>query len=238
MEGITKKTKDVLDKISSFESIKDYVMIGGTALSLQLKHRLSEDIDFCQWKKFKDQKLSVDCTIIEKELATIGEFKKFFIGNGQVDYIINEVKITFLCDSRLKQPENLKLLDYKNNVKLADIHSIGAMKLEVLLRRSTFRDYYDIFSIIKAGKDFNAIVDDALKYSKHVLRSRDVISMLSNGSQFDGQDIKHLCPQYNVTPKDIENFLTPHIKKYAESKGKVFPNKILMPSCEEDNGGF
>ena len=221
MEGILQKTKDILDKISSFESIKPYIMIGGTALSLQIKNRLSEDIDFCQWKTFKNKKISVNCAEIEKELSTIGKFEKNILEPHQVDYKVGGVKITFFCNNKLKQPENFKTIDYKNNIKLLDVVSIGIMKLEVMLRRSVFRDYYDIFSIVKSGEDFSAIVDGALKYSEHKLRTRDILSMLSNGSRFfDEQNIEHLSPQYNVTAKEIEDFLTLYIKQYVESKGK------------------
>jgi len=189
--------------------------MGGTALSLQIKHRLSEDIDFCQWKKFKNQKLGINYVGIEKELATIGQFQKILISANQVDYIVDGVKITFYCDNRLKQPEGLRTIDYKNNVKLADINSIGIMKLEVSLRRAVFRDYYDIFSILKAGGDFNKIVDGTLKYSQHNLRSRDVISILSNGSAFySNEDIAYLSPVYDVTTKEIEDFLIPYVKQY------------------------
>jgi len=220
------KTKEVLDKISLFESIKPYIMMGGTALSLQIKHRLSEDIDFCQWKNFKNQKLNVNYAGIEEELAAIGQFQKILISANQVDYIVNGVKITFYCDNRLKQPEGLKAIDYKNNIKLADINSIGIMKLEVSLRRAVFRDYYDIFSIIKAGGDFNTIVDGTLKYSQHNLRSRDVISILGNGSTFyNYENIEYLCPQYDVTTKEIEEFLIPYIKQYMKSKEKAILQK-------------
>lgn len=41
-------------------------------------------------------------------------------------------------------------LEFLNNLKIADIKSIGAMKMEVMLRRSNFRDYYDIYSILKS----------------------------------------------------------------------------------------
>ena len=221
MDGILQKTKEVLDKISTFESIKDYVMVGGTALSLQIKHRLSEDIDFFQWKKSKNQRLSVNCSHIEKELATIGEFEKIIIEFNQVDYTVDGIKITFFCDNQLKQPEDLKTIIYKNNVRLADINSIGAMKLEVALHRSLFRDYYDFFSIIKAGGDFNTIVDCALKYSKYRLRTREIVSMLSNSSRFyNDVNIEHLYPQYKIKAQEIEDFLIPYIKRYTELKGK------------------
>lgn len=40
-------------------------------------------------------------------------------------------------------------LVYLGNIKLASIEAILAMKLEVMLRRMKFRDYYDVYSIIK-----------------------------------------------------------------------------------------
>lgn len=219
MEGILTKTKDVLDKISSFECIKDYVMIGGTALSLQIKNRLSEDIDFCQWKAYKNQKITPNHKLIEKELATIGKFERTLVDDNQVDYVLNGVKITFLCDNRLKRPENLKTVEYKNNVRLADVNSIGVMKLEVMLRRSKFRDYYDVYSIIKAGGDFNTIIDGTLKYSDHKLRTRDIMSLLGNGKNFTSdQNIEYLSPKYKITADNIEKYLKPYIKQYVASK--------------------
>ena len=54
----------------------------------------------------------------------------------------------------------IKSIDYRDNLKLADIPAIGAMKMEVMLRRSNFRDYYDIYSIVKSGIDIRELVSD------------------------------------------------------------------------------
>jgi hypothetical protein len=35
----------------------DDMLMGGTALALQLKHRQSEDLDFCRWHKIKNERL-------------------------------------------------------------------------------------------------------------------------------------------------------------------------------------
>ena len=43
---IPEKTKIIFNKLSNSEFIKKYTLEGGTALSLQLEHRLSEDLDF------------------------------------------------------------------------------------------------------------------------------------------------------------------------------------------------
>ncbi|MDR3266335.1 MAG: nucleotidyl transferase AbiEii/AbiGii toxin family protein, partial [Tannerella sp.] len=52
-KALVQKTRNVIEAISRMESIKPYILVGGTALSLQLKHRLSEDLDFMKWQETK-----------------------------------------------------------------------------------------------------------------------------------------------------------------------------------------
>jgi len=219
MKGVLPETADILQKISSFDCIKDYVIMGGTALSLQIDNRASEDIDFCKWKSKKNEKIRIDFHLIENELSTIGIFKREILADNEVNYLLNGVKITFFCDNYYKQPETLKKIKFLNNIMLTDIKTIGIMKLDVMLRRSKFRDYYDIYSLLKAGVDFNNIVNGVLKYTNHKVRSRDVLSMLSDGNRFSSEEnIKHLSPRYDVSSTDIENYLRPYIKNYNQNK--------------------
>ena len=50
MKGLSKHTIPVFDFIKDLDILEDYLLIGGTALSLQINHRLSEDLDFCKWQ--------------------------------------------------------------------------------------------------------------------------------------------------------------------------------------------
>lgn len=221
MQGVIPETAIILEKLSCFNCIKEYIMIGGTALSLQIHHRLSEDIDFCRWRTRKNEKLSVHCAVIEEELSQIGAFKKDMLADYQVDYFVNGVKITFFCDNKYKQPKDLHPLHFYNNIRLADINSIGIMKLDVMLRRSKFRDYYDVYSIIKAGGNFNTIVNGVLQYNNHQVRSRDILSMLADGTRFSTEmNLTYLSPQYSITPRDVENFIMPYIKNYNTLKAE------------------
>lgn len=82
------------------------------------------------------------------------------------------------------------------------------MKMEVMLRRSTFRDYYDIYSILKSGIPIQDMVSLALTYSGHRLKSKNLLAMLTNGKRFtkDSQ-FEQLYPIYSVTAQEIEEFL-------------------------------
>ena len=69
-----------------------------------------------------------------------------------------------------KAVPSMKRIPYLNNLYLADIESIGAMKMEAMLRRAKFRDYYDIYSILKEGGDINKISPiDIQEYIKEKL---------------------------------------------------------------------
>ncbi len=72
-----------------------------------------------------------------------------------------------------------KPIIFLNNIRIPDIETIGIMKLEVMLRRSSFRDYYDVYSILKQGASLRAIVAGAIRYSNHTLKTRDILNFIS-----------------------------------------------------------
>ena len=60
MKGLAPRTSAIIESVSRLDCIKPYVLVGGTALSLQLGTRLSEDLDFMSWRKGKNDKREVD----------------------------------------------------------------------------------------------------------------------------------------------------------------------------------
>ena len=49
IRGLSQNASLIIESFSTINALKDYYLIGGTALSLQIDHRLSEDLDFCKW---------------------------------------------------------------------------------------------------------------------------------------------------------------------------------------------
>jgi len=204
MKGLASHTASIIDALSRLECIKPYVLVGGTALSLQLGTRESEDLDFMSWRKNRNDMREVDWPRIKKELATIGVVEKCDILDiDHVEYVVNGVKISFYANPN--QSPVKKTIPYLNNIVLADKISIGAMKMEVLLRRSKFRDYYDIYSLLEDGADLNEMISLALKYSGHRLKSKNLIAMLTRSDRFaPDANFKSLNPIYEISPYDIE----------------------------------
>ena len=52
MKGLAPRTGEIFESVSRLECIKPYILVGGTALSLQIRTRQSEDLDFMRWRTF------------------------------------------------------------------------------------------------------------------------------------------------------------------------------------------
>lgn len=208
MKGLAPQTSEIFEKISRLECIKPFVLVGGTALSLQLNLRQSEDMDFMRWKQSPKDKLEVGISGIKRELESIGRIESMEIGDFNfVEFVVEGVKLSFYAAPR-KAISSMQVIPFKNNLQLADIKSIGAMKMEAMLRRSKFRDYYDIYSILKQGVDFEEMIEMALEHSGHLLKRKNLLAILTNGERFKkDKSFLALNPVYDISPKDIQEYI-------------------------------
>ena len=102
----------------------------------------------------------------------------------------------------------MKTIPYKNNLMLGDVKSIGAMKMETMLRRAKFRDYYDLYSILQSGVDIHEMIPIALEHSGHRLKMKNLLAMITNGEFFQkDQSFQQLNPIYDVTALDIQEYI-------------------------------
>lgn len=207
-QSLAPHTGRIIEAVSRLECIKPFVLVGGTALSIQLKTRQSEDLDFMRWKQGKSDTLDIGWPVIQRELETVGRINDIQVsGFDQVLFVVEGVKISFYAAPRKRIP-TMKEIPYLNNIRLADIESIGVMKMEAMMRRSKFRDYYDIYSILKSGVDIHKLIPMALEHSGHRLKTKGLMAMLTNGDLFrKDEQFVQLQPVYDVSAREIEEYL-------------------------------
>lgn len=211
-QGLTANIDAIIEQVSQMECIKPYILCGGTALAMQIGHRKSEDLDFMMWRISKTEKPEVNWNLIEKELTDkIGPIESFnMLGFDQVEFRVKGVKFSFFVSenhSPVSTPVN-----YMGNIRLADIESIMAMKMEVMLRRMKFRDYYDIYSIIKEGHSINDGIEKARKYSRFRLSTKNLVAMLLAGQFVPDDNFSTLEPKYDVGKEEIRNYILQKLK--------------------------
>lgn len=208
MNGLAPQTSEVFERITRLNCIRPFVLVGGTALSLQINKRQSEDLDFMCWKKSAKDKSEVPISAINRELEAIGRVDSMEIGSFDfVEFVVEGVKLSFYAAPR-KQIPSMQVIPFMNNLQLADIKSIGAMKMEAMLRRSKFRDYYDIYSILNEGADIQEMINMALEHSGHLLKRKNLLAILTDGERFrKDKAFMQLNPVYDVTPYDIQEYI-------------------------------
>lgn len=96
MNGLAPQTSEFFERITRLECIKPFVLVGGTALSLQLNKRQSEDLDFMCWKKSANDKQEIPISAIKRELESIGHLDSMDIGSFSfVEFVVEGVKLSF-----------------------------------------------------------------------------------------------------------------------------------------------
>lgn len=140
LDILDKKRQELLFNLLPFT--KDYVLGGGTALALQLNHRKSFDFDFFSSSPLPKNLLEKLCP-------------KIPIGNIAVDspdeltvFTKNEIKITFL---HYPFPYTFPLEKLDDKLLLFSIKDIAIKKAYAIGRRGEYRDYYDLYVILKDG---------------------------------------------------------------------------------------
>lgn len=110
------KTRGLFLKLSDMKYIKKYILVGCTALSLQLGHRFSEDLDFI----FDGDSLPLS-SIKSNIGKRFSQSKIIRQDDGhQIDFVIDGVKLAFFTTASVMVYFNLKenVIPY-NNMQIA-----------------------------------------------------------------------------------------------------------------------
>lgn len=144
---VTELLRSTLLKLMAAKEFKDFRLVGGTALSLQLGHRVSVDIDL-----FSDCDYgSIDFEAIESYLIMnfpyIDYFSDIPTGMGK-SYLIgvnkdNAVKLDVFYSDKFIQP----IYEFEG-IRMATIPEILAMKLDVIQRIGRKKDYWDLHELL------------------------------------------------------------------------------------------
>lgn len=118
--------------------LKEFNLAGGTALALQIGHRISVDLDFFGDAAFD----SIEVMGAIKEFAEIS-----ILSQSRAILILNTngVKTDFV---RYQYPLLNPVLEIEG-VRLLSTLDIGAMKLAAITNRGRQRDFFDLFFLLR-----------------------------------------------------------------------------------------
>ena len=137
-----------LNILMQLDVLKNFRLVGGTSLSLQIGHRMSVDIDLLTDLAYD----SLDFKLIDEKIIEIFPVVQMgFVGNnsmGKSYYVgVTEddlVKLDLFYTDRFVFPE-LKI----NTIRLASKEEIVAMKLEVIGYGGRKKDFWDLHELLE-----------------------------------------------------------------------------------------
>ncbi len=186
---------DLLPLIQEFGV--DFGLVGGTAISLQIGHRQSIDFDL-----FTNKKLN-NSAIRQKVIRKYSINQVFQDDQEEFTLVINGVKLTFLYyPFAINFTENLDDI-----IKTPDLKTLAAMKAYALGRRAKWKDYVDLYFILKDYFSLEEITKRAQSIFKNEFNEKNFRTQLAYFKDIDYSEKVIFCPGFEVSEEEIKSKL-------------------------------
>lgn len=198
LEILDNTRQELLQKV--IPATKGFVMGGGTALSLQIAHRKSYDFDF-----FSEKEIS--STLLEKLSAHIQiKTVTYNTGDELTFFDSNDVKFTFLY---YYFKPHFEIIEVSSGLNLFSINEIAVKKAYTLGRRGAYRDYFDLYTILK---------NNYISFDELIKATEETYAELFNAKLFLGQLVYFKdITNFDIIPVKDEQIPPPEmIKNYFE----------------------
>lgn len=150
-EILTKEQIKLLPLVKQFS--KDFFLVGGTAIAFHIGHRRSVDFDLFTGKEFDNAK-------IREKIVKEHKIERMFRDEiGQYSVSVSGVRFAFLhYPFRIRASTN-----FGGVISLPDLLTLAAMKAYALGRRAKWKDYVDMYFIMRDYHTIQEITERAKK---------------------------------------------------------------------------
>lgn len=194
--------------VAQIEELKNAYLAGGTALALQIGHRISVDLDFFTQEKFNEDTLS-------SKLIASTKFVQEGATEGTVWGRIGETRFSmFHYQYPLLEPTA-----FFENIQIASPTDIAAMKIHAIEGRGIKRDFIDIYFLAKMYT-----LEDMLGFyqKKYSVEKNHLYAVLRSLDYFEDAE------QESEMPKMLIEVDWERVKEYFRNGTRVLVEKNLQ----------
>jgi predicted nucleotidyltransferase component of viral defense system len=237
---IPDKTRKVFDLFSSEKSLRDFVLIEGTALSIQLHHRLSEDLDFCFFsEKLNSRELD---SLIQKissshqvhlltpaSKITQARINGYKLLDYSRDYLIDGTKVTFFArnDPAYEFFKTLSRTKTDTSFGIMDEDAIFSMKSWLLQHRVRSRDLFDLMQLIRHDKrPIESVFAQAERADPGNFSEEVIKQVLVGITPLDRDDEGFNSINVDVKMMDIYHFFSTMINDYEMREAEKIKSSL------------
>ena len=182
--------------MSSFR--REYYLVGGTAIALFLGHRRSIDFDL-----FKSSLINHKRNI-DKISSSSFPFLITRRVEEQMNLIVNDVKVTFFQYPFPIEPST----KFHGVFRLPSLLQLTAMKAYALGRRSKWKDYVDLFFLLRDHFSITEITTTATAIYGDLFSEKLFRSQLCYFDDVDYTEVVEYLVDNPPTDEEIKAFLT------------------------------
>ncbi|WP_194766765.1 nucleotidyl transferase AbiEii/AbiGii toxin family protein [Tamlana sp. I1] len=204
--------KKVLTLLMSAKEFESFRLVGGTALSLQIGHRESIDIDLFSDLPYGTIDFDVIQSFLEYNFAYVDHLKVVPVALGKSYFIGTDSENTIKLDVFYTDPF-IQLPLIEDGVRMATLEEISAMKLDVIQRGGRKKDFWDLHELFNFYS-LNIMLDlHKQRYPhthEHKLILKNLIEFENADDDFD--PICFLGKHWEFIKEDITDILNIYIK--------------------------
>lgn len=195
LEVLNNDQKALLPILAKFK--KEYYMVGGTAIALYLGHRYSIDFDLFKNGDIRTKTIFPKFEILKEKYAiTLNR-------SGQLNLLCRNVKFTFF-DFEFDVPHDIPILNFINIPTLLDL---AAMKAYALGRRSKWKDYLDLYFILKSDFSLKEICHRASEIFGDMFSAKLFVGQLSYFDGINYSEEVEFITGFEVSDEEIKAYL-------------------------------
>lgn len=147
-ETVTPLLRKVLDDIMANPIFESFYLVGRTSLSLRLGHRITVDIDlftnatygsldFSVYEKFFQENYKYYYCTDKTDLVGFG--RSYYVGESEDE----NIKIDLYYYDEIIDP-----CDVMDNIRIASLDDVVAMKVDVVSRGGRKKDFWDLHELL------------------------------------------------------------------------------------------
>ena len=195
LEILSAQQRELLPFIAHFK--RSFYLVGGTAIALHIGHRHSIDFDLFTAKKLNKSR-------IRQRVFELPYGKKtLFDDMDQAHFYINEVKTTFFhYPYPVEHPE---MLD--NIISMPSLLSLSAMKAFALGRRAKWKDYADLYFLLKNYFSVKDISMEAERIFGQLFSEKLFRLQLAFHKDIDYAEPVEYTPGFEIDEGEVKDFL-------------------------------
>ncbi len=218
-ETVTQGTLDLISRLMQDQLLQSFYLVGGTALSLKIGHKISIDIDLFNSGDFDGDHLAGHMK--EAYGADVRRHKSNYV-SGSID----NVDFDFISH---KYP-SIKPLETVEGIRMMSLQDIAAMKVNAIVNSGErVKDFIDIHYLLKGME-----ISDILDHYCYKYPNVDVNTAISSLSYHQDVDLNVPVVLKDKTLKwqDVSRSINQAVRKYHEQQKNM---KIKKKSKNRGN---